>query len=97
MMTPAKLSLATLASARSSRLPMAAGVAAALCLALAPSSGAQGGASEACPNESQAPIAGTNNPETIGRAASHGCIRTANWDAARIKDFVGKGNVVEIF
>ena len=40
---------------------------------------------------------GTNNPETIGRAASHGCIRLANWDAARIKDFVGKGNVVEIF
>ena len=40
---------------------------------------------------------GTNNPETIGRAASHGCIRLANWDAARIKEFVGKGNVVEIF
>lgn len=42
-------------------------------------------------------IHGTNNPETIGRAGSHGCIRTANWDAARIKDLVTKGNVVEIF
>lgn len=42
-------------------------------------------------------IHGTNNPETIGRAGSHGCIRTANWDAARIKDLVTVGNVVEIF
>jgi lipoprotein-anchoring transpeptidase ErfK/SrfK len=42
-------------------------------------------------------VHGTNNPETIGRAASHGCIRTANWDAARIKDLVTKGCVVEIF
>lgn len=42
-------------------------------------------------------VHGTNNPETIGRAASHGCIRTANWDAARIKDLVTKGAVVEIF
>jgi lipoprotein-anchoring transpeptidase ErfK/SrfK len=42
-------------------------------------------------------IHGTNNPETIGRAASHGCIRLANWDAARVKDLVGPGNAVEIF
>ncbi len=42
-------------------------------------------------------VHGTNNPETIGRAASHGCIRTANWDAARIKELVTKGCVVEIF
>ncbi len=42
-------------------------------------------------------IHGTNNPETIGRAGSHGCIRSANWDAARIKDLVTKGNTVEIF
>jgi len=42
-------------------------------------------------------IHGTNNPETIGRAASHGCIRLANWDAARIKDLVSKNTVVEIF
>jgi lipoprotein-anchoring transpeptidase ErfK/SrfK len=42
-------------------------------------------------------IHGTNNPETIGRAASHGCIRLANWDAARVKDFVSVGNTVIIF
>ena len=42
-------------------------------------------------------IHGTNHPETIGRAASHGCIRLANWDAARVKDLVSVGNVVEIF
>ena len=36
-------------------------------------------------------------PETIGRAASHGCIRTANWDAARVKDMVSVGNQVSIF
>ena len=40
---------------------------------------------------------GTNNPETIGRAASHGCIRLANWDAARVKDLVSVGNTVIIF
>jgi lipoprotein-anchoring transpeptidase ErfK/SrfK len=42
-------------------------------------------------------IHGTNNPETIGRAASHGCIRLANWDAARVKDLVTVGNTVIIF
>jgi lipoprotein-anchoring transpeptidase ErfK/SrfK len=42
-------------------------------------------------------IHGTNNPETIGRAASHGCIRLANWDAARVKDLVSVGNTVIIF
>ena len=42
-------------------------------------------------------IHGTNNPETIGRAASHGCIRLANWDAARVKDLVSVGNAVIIF
>ena len=42
-------------------------------------------------------IHGTNNPETIGRAASHGCIRLANWDAARVKDVVSVGNTVLIF
>ena len=40
---------------------------------------------------------GTNNPETIGRAASHGCIRLANWDAIRLKDLVSEGNTVIIF
>ncbi len=48
-------------------------------------------------NKPHVGIHGTNNPETIGRAASHGCIRTANWDAARIKDLVSKGATVEIF
>lgn len=48
-------------------------------------------------NKPHVGVHGTNNPETIGRAASHGCIRTANWDAARIKDLVTKGDVVEIF
>jgi lipoprotein-anchoring transpeptidase ErfK/SrfK len=42
-------------------------------------------------------IHGTNNPETIGRAASHGCIRLANWDAARVKDLVSEGNAAIIF
>jgi lipoprotein-anchoring transpeptidase ErfK/SrfK len=42
-------------------------------------------------------IHGTNNPETIGRAASHGCIRLANWDAARVKNLVRVGNTVIIF
>ncbi|MGI8820581.1 MAG: L,D-transpeptidase family protein [Chthoniobacterales bacterium] len=48
-------------------------------------------------NKPHVGVHGTNNPETIGRAASHGCIRTANWDAARIKDLVTKGTTVEIF
>ena len=48
-------------------------------------------------NKPHVGVHGTNNPETIGRAASHGCIRTANWDAARIKDMVTKGTTVEIF
>jgi lipoprotein-anchoring transpeptidase ErfK/SrfK len=42
-------------------------------------------------------IHGTNNPETIGRAASHGCIRLANWDAVRVKELVSEGNTVIIF
>ncbi|PYL98131.1 MAG: hypothetical protein DME27_06305 [Verrucomicrobia bacterium] len=42
-------------------------------------------------------IHGTNQPETIGRAASHGCIRTANWDAARVKELVTVGDIVSIF
>ncbi|MDQ6808247.1 MAG: L,D-transpeptidase family protein [Verrucomicrobiota bacterium] len=48
-------------------------------------------------NKPHVGVHGTNNPETIGRAASHGCIRTANWDAARIKELVSVGNTVEIF
>lgn len=34
---------------------------------------------------------GTNQPNTIGRAASHGCMRLANWDAVRLAHMVTKG------
>ena len=33
-------------------------------------------------------IHGTPNPQTIGRAESHGCIRLTNWDAARLAQMV---------
>ena len=39
---------------------------------------------------------GTNNPETIGRAASHGCVRLANWDAFKLYNMVEKGMKVVI-
>ncbi len=39
---------------------------------------------------------GTNNPQTIGRAGSHGCIRLANWDAIRLAYLVTRGMTVEI-
>jgi len=42
-------------------------------------------------------IHGTDNPETIGRSASHGCIRLANWDAIRLAGEVTTGMTVEIF
>ena len=41
-------------------------------------------------------IHGTNNPQTIGRAASHGCMRTANWDTVRLSKLVTKGMTVII-
>lgn len=41
-------------------------------------------------------IHGTNNPKTIGRARSAGCIRLANWDAARIPNLVRPGAVVVV-
>jgi lipoprotein-anchoring transpeptidase ErfK/SrfK len=41
-------------------------------------------------------IHGTNNPETIGRAASHGCMRTANWDVIRLSKLITKGMTVVI-
>ena len=41
-------------------------------------------------------IHGTNNPQTIGRARSAGCIRMANWDAARIPTLVRPGAVVVV-
>jgi lipoprotein-anchoring transpeptidase ErfK/SrfK len=42
-------------------------------------------------------IHGTDQPETIGRSSSHGCIRLANWDAIRLVNQVTTGMVVEIF
>ena len=39
---------------------------------------------------------GTNNPETIGRAASHGCIRLANWDAVKLSQMLTVGTSVHI-
>ena len=41
-------------------------------------------------------IHGTNNPQTIGRAASHGCMRTANWDTVRLSKLITKGMTVII-
>lgn len=41
-------------------------------------------------------IHGTPNPDTIGRAGSHGCIRLANWDAAAFYTLVAKGVPVTI-
>lgn len=41
-------------------------------------------------------IHGTDNPRTIGRARSAGCIRLSNWDAARFPTLVRPGAVVVI-
>jgi lipoprotein-anchoring transpeptidase ErfK/SrfK len=39
-------------------------------------------------------IHGTGEPSTIGRAESHGCVRLANWDAARLAGMVKPGTKV---
>ena len=36
-------------------------------------------------------IHGTNSPETIKRAESHGCVRLTNWDAARLSRMIEDG------
>ena len=36
-------------------------------------------------------IHGTDSPETIGRAESHGCIRMANWDVIRLSRMMKPG------
>ena len=36
-------------------------------------------------------IHGTNAPETIKRAESHGCVRLTNWDAARLTRMIDNG------
>jgi lipoprotein-anchoring transpeptidase ErfK/SrfK len=41
-------------------------------------------------------IHGTNNPNSIGSFASHGCMRTANWDISRLAHMITKGTPVEI-
>lgn len=41
-------------------------------------------------------IHGTNQPQTIGRSASHGCMRTANWDVVRLSKHITKGMTVVI-
>jgi len=39
---------------------------------------------------------GTNDPESIGRSSSHGCIRLTNWDIARLTQQVKSGVPVTI-
>ena len=41
-------------------------------------------------------IHGTNQPQTIGRSSSHGCMRTANWDVVRLSKMITKGMTVII-
>lgn len=41
-------------------------------------------------------IHGTNNPETIGRSTSSGCIRMSNWDVVKIPNFLRPGCKVTI-
>ena len=39
---------------------------------------------------------GTNDPDSIGRSASHGCVRLANWDVVRLAGKVQAGVAVSI-
>jgi lipoprotein-anchoring transpeptidase ErfK/SrfK len=41
-------------------------------------------------------IHGTNSPQTIGRSASHGCMRVANWDVIRLSKLITPGMQVII-
>lgn len=41
-------------------------------------------------------IHGTNSPDTIGRSASHGCIRLANWDVVKLAEMIKPGVKVTI-
>jgi lipoprotein-anchoring transpeptidase ErfK/SrfK len=41
-------------------------------------------------------IHGTNSPQTIGRSASHGCMRVANWDIIRLNKMITPGMSVVI-
>jgi lipoprotein-anchoring transpeptidase ErfK/SrfK len=40
-------------------------------------------------------IHGTAEPEKVGKAASHGCVRLTNWDALALARMVRKGTIVE--
>ena len=40
-------------------------------------------------------IHGAAEPEKVGKAASHGCVRLTNWDALALAGMVKKGTVVE--
>ena len=40
---------------------------------------------------------GTNEPETIGRSVSHGCVRLRNEDIARLYEMVAVGTPVYIY
>ncbi len=39
---------------------------------------------------------GTEEPDSIGRSASHGCVRLANWDIVRLAGKVKGGVAVSI-
>jgi lipoprotein-anchoring transpeptidase ErfK/SrfK len=39
-------------------------------------------------------IHGTNEPKTIGRSESHGCVRLTNWDAAKLAGMIKPGTKV---
>jgi lipoprotein-anchoring transpeptidase ErfK/SrfK len=41
-------------------------------------------------------IHGTNEPDSVGHAASHGCIRLANWDVVRLATKIKPGDNVSI-
>ena len=41
-------------------------------------------------------IHGTNDPDSIGRNASHGCIRLANWDIVKLAEMVKAGVTVTV-
>ena len=42
-------------------------------------------------------IHGTDDPGSIGRAVSHGCIRLANWDVVRLATKIKAGDNVSIY
>ena len=42
-------------------------------------------------------IHGTNDPGSIGYAASHGCVRLANWDVVRLATKIKSGDSVSIY